>query len=252
MASTVIIPNEYEDPVAALVRKLRLRDGLTDREADVLRRAVESVELVPTGHMLAKAGQPLTHAVLVVEGLVARYKDLAEGQRQITEIHVAGDMVDLPGFLLKRLEHHIGALTPLRLAYIPHAALTAITEREPHLARLLWLTTLVDAAIQRERILSIGRRSALARVAHLLCELYVRLETVSLVDGRSFALPIVQLDLADATGLTSVHVNRMLRELRSRNLVTFRNARVDIHDLAGLEELAEFNRSYLFLDHQPR
>jgi CRP-like cAMP-binding protein len=165
---------------------------------------------------------------------------------------VPGDFVDLHGFLLKRLEHNIGALTPVRLAYVPHNELKRITEREPHLGRLLWLSTLIDSAVQRERILSVGRRSALARVAHLLCELYVRLEVVGQVEGRTFRLPVTQLDIADATGLTAVHVNRMLRELRSEEIVTFRGGTVEIHDWQRLEQVAEFSRDYLFLENQPR
>jgi CRP-like cAMP-binding protein len=254
MAKSAAVPQEplADDPIASLTRRLRLRDGLSDHEADVLRDAVERVEHAPAGKTLVTTGQPLTHSTLLVDGLVARFKDLHDGPRQITEIHVAGDFVDLHGFLLKRLEHNIGALTPVRLAYIPHRALIRITEREPHLTRLLWLSTQMDAAIQRERILSIGRRSALSRIAHLLCELYVRLEVVGQVDGRSYTLPLTQLDLADATGLTSVHVNRMLRELRDAQIVTFRSNVVEIHDLARLEQAAEFDRAYLFLDHQPR
>jgi CRP-like cAMP-binding protein len=117
---------------------------------------------------------------------------------------------------------------------------------------MLWLSTMIDGAVQRERILSIGRRSAVARIAHLICELFARLEVVGLTDGDSFALPITQLDLADATGLTSVHVNRMLRQLRHEGMMTFRNGIAEIHDLPRLEQTAEFDRSYLFLDSQPR
>jgi CRP-like cAMP-binding protein len=167
-------------------------------------------------------------------------------------VHVPGDFVDLHGYLLKRLEDNVSALTPARIALFSHAALTVITEREPHLARLLWLSTLMDAAVQRERILSIGRRSAYGRIAHLICELFVRLEVVGLTEGDSFRLPITQLDLADASGLTSVHVNRMLRRLRSEGLLTFRNSVVEIHDRKGLERAADFDRSYLFLETQPR
>jgi CRP-like cAMP-binding protein len=253
MAATAPAPtDDAEDPIALLVRKLRLRDDLTEHEAQVLRGAVERVEHCKEGHVMAAAGQPLKHSTLLIDGIVARHKDLAAGQRQITELHVAGDFVDLHGYLLKRLEHHVSALTPARIALFPHAALTRITEREPHLARLLWLSTLMDAAVQRERILSIGRRSALSRIAHLICELFVRLDVVGLIEDRSFRLPITQLDLADATGLTSVHVNRMLRQLRSEGLMTFRNSVVEIHDLEGLERVAEFDRSYLFLNSEPR
>lgn len=245
-------PAQLGDPTESLVRKLRLRDRLGDREADVLRDAIERIEMLPAGRVLVRAGEPLTYSTLVVDGLVARFKDLKDGQRQITEVHVPGDFIDLHGFLLKRLEHNVGTLTPARLAFVPHDALKRITEQEPHLARLLWLSTLIDAAAQRERILTIGRRSALGRVAHLLCELYARLEIVERVDAASFRLPITQLDIADATGLTAVHVNRMLRQLRGEEIATFRGGVVEIHDWTRLQKVAEFTRDYLFLDHQPR
>ena len=241
-----------EDPVACLVRKLRVRDQLSKDEAAILRNAVSRVEDFPMGRTLVVPDQKLDHSMLIVSGFVARYKDLSNGQRQITDIHVAGDFTDLHGFLLKRLEHHVGTLTPIRMAFVPHERLTRISEEQPHLLRMLWLSTLIDSAIQRERMLSVGRRSAVARIAHLMCELYTRLGLVNEVDGLTFALPITQIDIADATGLTSVHVNRMLRELRDRGLMTFRNAMVEIHDLAGLERLADFDRSYLFLESQPR
>lgn len=253
MASKAAVPDEpVEDAVEALIRKLRLRDSLDAREAQVLRDSVERVEQAPVGRVLVRAGQPLTHSILIVDGVVARYKDLSDGQRQITEVHVAGDFVDLHGFLLKHLDHNISALTAVRLAYVPHIELKRITEREPHLGRMLWLSTLIDAAVQRERILSIGRRSAVGRIAHLLCELHVRLEAIAHVKDRSFRLPITQIDIADATGLTAVHVNRMLRELRSEGIVTFRGGTVDIHDWARLQQVAEFTPDYLFLEREPR
>jgi CRP-like cAMP-binding protein len=240
------------DPMAKLLAKLRLRDRVSEHEAGVLRKAVACVAHHPAGHVLVEEGKPLNFSILLTDGVVARYKDLAEGQRQITELHVPGDFVDLHGYLLKRLEHSVGALTPVTVAMVPHKALTAITETEPHLTRMLWLTTQIDAAIQRERILSLGRRTAVARIAHILCELFHRLRAVELTGGTRFDLPITQADLADATGLTGVHVNRMLRELRSKKLVTFRSGVVDIHDLEGLEQCAEFDPAYLFMTDTPR
>lgn len=241
-----------DDPVACLLRKLRRRDEVSAHEEAVLRAAVGEVAEAPAGRTLIRAGDELSRSVLLTEGLIARYKDLSDGQRQITEIHVAGDFVDLHGFLLKRLEHNIGALTAVRIAYFPHAGLRAITETEPHLARLLWLSTLIDAAIQRERILSIGRRSALACVAHLLCELYDRLDAIGLAGEGAFDLPLTQSDIADATGLTSVHVNRMLRQLRERGLAVVREGKVVLHDADGLADLAEFDPSYLYGEKRPR
>lgn len=241
-----------DDPIAGLLIKLRRRDAVSDEEAAILRDAVDRIEEVPAGRMLVSEGAPLSHSILLIDGFVGRYKDLADGQRQITELHVAGDFVDLHGFLLKHLEHHIGTLTPVRVAIVPHPGLKKITEEQPHLARMLWLSTLIDAAVQRERILTLGRRSAIARVAHLMCELQTRLEVVGLADDGGFAFPVTQIDVADAAGLTPVHVNRMLRQLRDEGLMTFRGGRVDVHDRAGLEALAEFDRSYLFLTSEPR
>lgn len=240
------------DPLAGLLDKLRLRDDVSEHEADVLRGALGRVIDYPSGHVLVEEGAVLTESTLLIDGFVGRYKDLAAGERQITELHVAGDFVDLHGFLLKKLEHSIGALTPVKVGQFPHDAIRDITEREPHLGRLLWLMTLIDAAIQRERILTLGRRSAVARVAHLICEILARLEAIGLADGRGFHFPVIQTDLADAAGLTPVHVNRMLRELRERRLMTFRSGKVDIHDREGLEALAEFDRNYLSIVHAPR
>lgn len=241
-----------EDPVAFLIRKLRVRDEVSDAEAAILRACVARVEEISAGRTLVVPDEKLDQSMLIVSGVAARYKDLTNGQRQITDIHIPGDFTDLHGFVLKRLEHHIGTLTPVRMAFFPHAALTRVSEEQPHLLRMLWLSTLIDAAIQRERLLSLGRRSALSRIAHFVCELYVRMELVGLVDGLRFCLPITQLDISDATGLTSVHVNRMLRQLRDEGLVTVRGGTVEIHDLRRLEKVADFDRTYLFLKREPR
>jgi CRP-like cAMP-binding protein len=143
-------------------------------------------------------------------------------------------------------------MTAVRLATVPHDALRRITESYPHLARVLWFSTLIDAAIHREKILSVGRRSAHARIAHLLCELFVRLQLVQRAEEDGYALPLTQGDLADATGLTSVHVNRMLRRLRDDGLCTFRGGRVVIHDWDRMQRVAEFDQTYLHLERRPR
>jgi CRP-like cAMP-binding protein len=237
-----------QDPIDRLLLKLRARDTVSADEERVLREALSGTEEHQAGRTIVRAGAPLTHSMLVVDGLVARFKDLAEGQRQIQEVHVAGDFTDLHGFLLKRLEHNVGTLTRSRIALFPHEAIRRITEEEPHLARLLWFNTLIDAAIQREKIVSVGRRPALARLAHLLCELKIRLGLVGLAEDATFALPLTQLDLGDASGLTSVHVNRMLKQLRDDRLVTFRGGQVTIHDWARLQQVGEFDPAYLYLE----
>lgn len=241
-----------DDPVQGLLLKLRARDVLSDEEEAILRAAVSDITELPAGKVIVKAGITVSQCTLLIEGFVCRYKDLADGQRQIMELHVPGDFLDLHSFLLKQLEHNVGSLTPVRLAFVPHDKVREITERHPHLARMLWFSTLLDAAIHRERILSVGRRSAISRIGHLLCELYVRLEVVGLARDGSYRLPITQADLADASGLTAVHVNRMLKQLRSQQLVTFRNGTVVIHDWDQLQRIVEFDARYLHLERRPR
>ena len=242
-----------EDPgMAAAVTKLRVRDVLSDEEEAVLRGAVSEIRELPGGKVAVRAGEVLEHSTVLLEGLCCRYKDLADGQRQIMELHVTGDFLDLHSFLLKQLDHNVGTMTPVRLGLVPHSALRRISEQHPHLTRLLWLSTLIDSAIHRERILSIGRRDAAARVAHLLCELYVRLEVVGLAADLRYKLAMTQADLADASGLTSVHVNRTLKKLRDDGLLTFRGGEVVIHDWQELTRRAEFDTGFLHLDRRPR
>lgn len=238
--------------IATLLLKLRARDVITGEEEEIVRASVSEIREHPAGRTIVRAGTTLSASTLLVEGIVCRYKDLADGQRQIMELHVAGDFVDLHGFLLKQLDHNVGTMTSVKVASFPHDALRGITETHPHLGRMLWFSTLLDAAIHREKILSIGRRSAMARIAHIFCELLVRLRIVGLADDTGYDLPLTQADLADVTGLTSVHVNRMLKKLRDEDLLTFRGGRVTIDDWDRLQRVAEFDPSYLHLERRPR
>lgn len=249
--AAVHVEDPGEDPLGPLLRKIRARDRLAREEEAVLRASVFGVCDLPLGWSIVRAGAPLAFCTLLIDGFAARYRSLADGHRQIMEVHVPGDFLDLHSVLLGRLEHDVGALTPARVARVPHAAVKRITEEYPHLARLLWFSTLLDAAIHRERILSVGRRTALARVAHLFCELFVRLDLVGLAEGGRFALALTQADLADACGLTSEHVNRMLRKLRDDGLLTLRGGEAIIHDWEQLRRVAEFSPDFLFLERRP-
>ncbi|HYW16150.1 MAG TPA: Crp/Fnr family transcriptional regulator [Allosphingosinicella sp.] len=244
--------SDAADAIAALLLKLRARDLIGSEEEEVLRASVSELHEYPEGRTIVRTGTTLSASTLLVDGIVCRYKDLADGQRQIMELHVAGDFVDLHGFLLKQLDHNVGAMTPIRVASVPHDALRGITETHPHLGRMLWFSTLLDAAIHREKILSIGRRSAMARIAHIFCELLVRLRIVGLAEEGGYALPLTQADLADVTGLTSVHVNRMLKKLRDEDLLTFRGGIVTIGNWERLQRVAEFDPTYLHLERRPR
>lgn len=232
--------------------KLRARDEVRPEEEAAIRALVAEVKDIGCDTRIVRAEQELDFSTLLFDGLACRFKDLRNGERQVTELHVAGDFLDLHSFTLKRLDHDVMALTPCRIGIVPHERLARLTEQHPHLTRMYWFSTNMDAAIHREWELSLGRRSAAARTAHLFCELYVRLDIVGLTEGLSYRLGLTQADLAECLGLTPVHVNRMLKELREGDLVTFRDGVVTIHDWEGLQRTAEFNPSYLYLERRPR
>ncbi|WP_174273618.1 Crp/Fnr family transcriptional regulator [Sphingomonas bacterium] len=232
---------------SSLLTKLRRSDRITEEEADSLDRAISDVESYAPRSIICRAHVDQDVSKLLVEGFVSRQCTLVDGRRQILAIHVPGDFVDLHAFVLKYLDHDVVALSPAKLAIAPHQALRKVTDEEPHLARMLWFSTAVDAAIHREWIASLGR-SAMARVAHLFCELRARLEVVGLADRSGYALPLTQVDLADATSLTPVHVNRTLRQMREAGLLDFRSGRVEIGDLVGLIRIAAFDPRYLYFD----
>ncbi|WP_404333417.1 Crp/Fnr family transcriptional regulator [Sphingomonas sp. MMS12-HWE2-04] len=232
--------------------KLRVRDRISDEEEAALRGVLSDTIDMPAGYTFVHRGEELGYSTLLTQGLMARYKDLSDGQRQITHIHVPGDFADLHSFTLKHLDHAVMSLTPCRIVRAPHERLRVVTETMPHLTRVLWFSTTLDACIHREWEVSLGRRNALQRTAHLLCELQVRLGIVGLATAAGYALPITQTVLAECLGLTSVHVNRVLKELREAGLVEFRGGQVDIHDLPGLERVAEFDPAYLYLERRDR
>jgi CRP-like cAMP-binding protein len=238
--------------IEAHLLKLRARDEITAEEEQALRGMMSEAREVRADKTVIRAGEELSFSVMLLEGLLCRYKDLRDGTRQISELHVLGDFADLHSFTLKRLDHSVMALTPCRIALAPHDRIERVMTEHPHLARMFWFMTNLDAAIHREWVLSLGRRSALARTAHLFCELRVRLGVVGLADETGYDLALTQVDLAECLGLTSVHVNRTLKELRERGLVEFRGGRVAIRDLKGLERVAEFDPAYLYLEKRPR
>jgi CRP-like cAMP-binding protein len=231
--------------------KLRRRAEVGADEEKAIRDAIGELRTYPADHVIIRAGQQIEASTLLLDGLMCRYKDLSDGQRQITELHVAGDFVDLHSFTLKRLDHTIMTLTPCRVAMVPHERLARITEQFPHLTRLYWFTTNMDAAIHREWELSLGRRTALSRIAALFCEMRLRLEVVGMTEGQTYALPLTQTDLAECLGLTPIHVNRTLKELREQGLVHFKSGRVTILDWDRLRDIAEFDPAYLYLEPIP-
>ena len=232
--------------IEAHIKRIKARHSISDEEEAAVHASIGEIRDYPARRTIIEAGVEQSFSTLLLKGFLCRYKDLKDGQRQVTAIHVPGDFADLHSFTLKKLDHAIMTLTPCRAALVPHSRLEGITERFPHLTRVYWFSTNLDAAIHREWELSLGRRPAMARCAHLLAEFRFRLAVVGLANDRGYDLPISQIDLSECLGLTPVHVNRSLRRLREDGIVTFRHGRVDIHDLAGLEEVAEFDPAYLY------
>ncbi|WP_448661079.1 Crp/Fnr family transcriptional regulator [Sphingomonas sp. CJ20] len=232
--------------------KLRLRDDVDEAEEAAIRACISEIVEVPAGKVIAARGVDLTYSTLLLDGFLARYKDLSDGERQITHVHVPGDFADLHGFTLKRLDHSVLTLTPCTIAKAPHDRILRVTETHPHLARLFWFSTNLDAAIHREWVVSLGRRNAIERTAHLFCELHARLGVVGQSDEHGYAFPLTQAELAECLGLTSVHVNRVLKELREAGVVEFRGGRVSIGDMAALRRIAEFDPDYLYLEKRAR
>jgi CRP-like cAMP-binding protein len=238
---------------AMLIRKLERSDVLSDEEKDVLEKAFTRIREFRADEDIVREGDRPTESCIVMEGFAARYKVLPSGRRQISAIHISGDFVDLQSFLLKTMDHGIMTLAPTRCAFVPHANLKKITEEHPHLARMLWLSTLIDSAIHRSWLTAMGRTSATAQMAHLICELHVRLGAVGQTNGNSFHMPVTQEELGDALGLSTVHVNRVLTELRNGGIVQWQGGgAVTILDWDRLSEIAEFSPTYLSLQNEPR
>jgi len=240
------------DPLA---KKLACLDRLArEEEEEVLRSLVAQVRIVEPRNDLVVNGSRPSHSTLLLDGFAGRYNLTDDGRRQITSIHVSGDFVDLHSFLLKTMDHGVTALTRCRIGLVPHSALMGISETEPHLTRLLWLTTLIDGAIHWEWLLTMSRLSSLEQTAHLFCEFYMRLSAVGLANeaDRSIPLPLTQGELGDALGITTVHVNRVLQEMRARTLVVWNGGRLTIPNWDRLAEIGQFNPLYLHQHCEPR
>jgi len=236
-----------------LFRRLERRDSTTtEAERAALADAVSHEIEVPADREIVNDQSVAENVHLILTGWVCRVGALPGGRRRIGALHLGGDFIDLQGFTLKRLDYSAVALTPCRLAVIPHTRLKTITETLPHLTRLLWLTTVLEAAVQRQWLLGAGQRSALGRLAHLLCEVFTRLEVGGLTDGQKFHLPLTQAELGDTLGISLVHANRVVGDLRARGVVRWRGENVEILDWAALRDLAEFDTAYLELNRRPR
>ncbi|HEX2146408.1 MAG TPA: Crp/Fnr family transcriptional regulator, partial [Pseudorhizobium sp.] len=236
--------------MSPLIRKLENLFPLTEPERRVLEHACSQTVAFRADQDIVLDGDRPGHCNVLLEGMVCRYKILRSGKRQILSFQFPGDIFDAQSFVLEVMDHAICTLTPCRVALIPHATMKDITECYPRIARAIWKDTLVDAAVFREWMVSIGRRPAYERIAHLMCEIYVRLDIVGLAKDGAIGWPITQAEIGDALGLSNVHVNRSLMELRSQGLITLSKKELVIHDWEGLKRAGDFDSNYLHLRHR--
>ena len=230
----------------AVVRRLSAFRELSESAVTALEKAVgERIVRAGAGQDLVSEGEQLDRIRIVLAGWLSRYKTLEDGRRQIVNFVLPGETCDAHAYLLPRIDHSIGTLTPVIYTEIERERFEELVESDRGLAEAIWCETLSNSSIQREWALNIGRRIALERVAHLLCEIVERLRPVGLLEGKSCAFPITQMDLADATGLSVVHLNRTLQELRASGLIVLRERMLTISDLDVLKNVGLFDASYL-------
>lgn len=235
-------------PLEAMLRKLRLWAELdADDEQAILALPFQAVT-IPKQRAFITEGDLVTHCWLLLSGYCVRYKVVFEGSRQIVSIHMMGDLVDLQNALLGEADHGVQAITECNLLKIPISAIRTLIRARPQINDALWYDTLVDASIFREWVANVGRRPAKMRVAHLLCEFALKLDAINPGHPLDYELPMTQEQLADATGLTPVHINRVLKSLTRDGLIDRATSRgVVIGDWSRLAAAGDFNRRYLHL-----
>ena len=230
-----------------LIRKLEGFVPLSEADRVLLERISADVRPVQAGTDLVREGEAPDGVFLIMDGMACRHKRAANGARQITAYLVAGDVCDLDVALLDQMDHTITTLSDCSVVRIAPETVTQVMENYPQIARGLRLGTLVDEATLREWLVNVGCRSSDERIAHLLCELLLRLQFVGKATQDSFELPITQGDLADTTGLSTVHVNRTMQSLQRQGLIALAGASLQILDLPRLTALAGFKANYLHL-----
>jgi len=232
-------------PLAALARRWSRHVELAPKDRDALLALPFTRKIFSKDAYIVREGQQATECCLLLRGFAFRQKLLSNGSRQIISIHIATEFVDLQNGLLRIADHSVQSLDRCEVAAIPRTDILELAARYPNLRTAMWIDTLIDASIFREWVVNVGRRDARTRIAHLLCELALRLERIGASHDDMIDLPITQEQLADCTGLTAVHTNRTLQTLRRAGLIQFANGVLRVLDWDGLRELGEFDELYL-------
>jgi CRP-like cAMP-binding protein len=235
------------DPLA---RKLESYATFQPGDREALLALPHEVKTIEAASYLVREGDVTTRSCGMLSGFTYRHKIVADGARQILSIHMRGDMVDLQNSILRVADHNVQALTACEIAFIPRDAVKRLAFERPGIGLAMWYDTLVDGSIFREWIANVGRRDSRTRLAHVLCEFALRLETAGLGTHTKWELPMTQEQLADVTGLTSVHVNRTLKTLAIDGLISRNKRSVTVTDWKALARAGDFQSGYLHLPEQ--
>jgi len=244
MTDTVLNEQARANP---LLRKLSSIADLSEQEKQAILDLPVSIKVLEADTDIVRDGDGSSDCCIILGGLACRYKILPDGKRQIMGFYIPGDMPDLQSLFLPVMDHSIGTLVRSSIALVPHQSLRNMLRCYPNLNDIFWRDTLIDAAMFREWMIGLGRRSAYQRIAHVLCELQVRLNAVGLAQENGCELPITQNEFADALGLSTVHVNRVLQDLRRDGLIVLRGNMLEIPDWRALQAAGEFDPTYLHL-----
>ncbi|RJY10191.1 Crp/Fnr family transcriptional regulator [Aurantiacibacter aquimixticola] len=225
----------------------RLRHEMSEDERAGLETLVSEVKDHKNGDRLIARGDTCNHSTMLIEGFTLRTLE-ADDRRHGVSFHVPGDFIDLHCFTLKKLDHNIDCVGPVKVGLVPHEAIADVMKDKPHLARLLWFSTLLDAAMHREWIFKLERLTTPKRIAHIFAEIWRRLQMVGMGFDDGFETPLRQSDIADMCGATAIHTNRALSFLREEGIANFQRGEVRIKSRERLEAFAEFSQDYLYGD----
>ncbi len=228
-----------------LVNKLQTFQALSVEEQHALASLTERVVAYDRRGEILHEGDPLTGIFLLRKGWAYRFTILPGGRRQIISFLIPGDLCNAHLLLFRRMEHGITALTSCEIGVISPERFLDVLDRHPRISRALYLNGLVLEAVLRERIVTLGRRTATQRIAHLLCELLLRLRATGLARDHSYDLPLTQMDIADTLGLNHVHVNRVMKTMRRMGLIKLKGHLLEIPDWDELTALGEFDPRHL-------
>lgn len=227
------------------VEKLRGFSPLADADVAELVALTSRSRVSKTRQDLIREGDRPGPVFVMIEGWACRYKILPSGTRQVLAFLMPGDACDLHIGLLAEMDHSIQTITPARVATIERVDMDELMRRRPAIAKAMYIAQLVDEGTMRAWITSMGRRTSVERVAHLMCELYLRARDIAMTGEATLTLPLSQVLLADALGMTSVHINRVLKDLRIAGAMTLHRGSLEVSDPDKLVRIAGFDEGYL-------